>query len=54
MFSVDLGGIISRIGSMAIDVKKAAEEKAGKLLTYFGVGGIILILIGLYLIFRRK
>jgi LPXTG-motif cell wall-anchored protein len=54
MFNVDLGGIIARIGSMALDVKKAAEEKANMLLTYLGIGGIILIIVGLYLIFRKK
>jgi len=51
---VDWAGLGVRIANMAVDVKKAAEENLKKITTYLGVGGVILLIIGAYFLFKKK
>lgn len=54
MFTIDWAGLGTRISNMALDAKKAAEEKTHMLVNYVGVAGVILIIIGLIFLFKRK
>ena len=54
MFTVDWAGLGTRISNMALDVKKAAEERTHMLINYLGIAGIILIIIGLIYLFKKK
>jgi len=51
---IDWAGLSTRISNMALDAKKAAEEKTHMLINYLGITGVILIVIGLIFLFKRK
>lgn len=51
---IDWAGLGARISNMAIDVEKAAEENVKKVITYLGVGGAVLVVIGLFYLFKKK
>ena len=51
---IDWAGLGTRISNMAIDVEKAAEDNVKKLITYLGIGGVVLIIVGAYFLLKKK
>ena len=51
---LDWSGITTRAANMVLDVKKAVEEKTKSLINYLGIGGAVLVVIGIYFLFKKK